>query len=1575
MSDAAATDTADQLRRALSALKEMRLRLEAAEAAASKAREPIAIIGMGCRLPGASNPDELWELVRDGRDAIVETPADRWDHRTIFDEAPDAPGKVATRWGGFLDGIDRFDASFFAISPREAEQMDPQQRLMLEVAWEALEDGGQAVDRLAGTSTGVFIGVHSHSNDYYAVQSTDPTGLDLYSGTGTSHSVISGRLSYLLDLRGPSLAIDTACSSSLVAIHLAVGSLRSGESSLAIAGGVNVMIDPTFTMVASRMRMMSPSGRCRPFDAGADGFVRAEGCATVILKRLSDAIADGDRIHAVIAGSATTQDGRSNGLTAPNGLSQQAVVRAALADANLSPDSVDVIETHGTGTPLGDPIEVEALASVFGAGAAEPSPAIALGALKSNVGHTEGAAGVAALVKTVMSIRAGEVTPVVHYEQPNPHIAIDSGRFAIPTEATPWPSRGERRVAGVSSFGWSGTNAHLVVTEAPEPGANAVDKAADDLGILVLPISADGDDALNELVGAYRDLLVDASPDEAARICATAARRRSHLGHRTAVVGRDAESLIDALDARLNGDAHQGLAHGGAVSSGGSLTFVCAGQGGQWPGMAKDLIENEPVFREVIDRCADAFGPLVDWSLHDVLTGTDGAAGEAIDVVQPALFAIQVALAALWQSRGVVPDSVVGHSMGEVAAAHIAGALSLEDAALVICERSRLLRTISGNGAMAVVELDVSDVADHLVGLEDRLSIAVSNSRTSTVVSGDPDALDSLLLRWEADGVFCRRVKVDVASHSPQVEPLLGPLVEATSGIEVHPVGPSFMSTVTADYVDDGSLDPSYWSSNLRRPVRFADAVDALIADGSLRFAELGPHPTLVSAVDEALRDGERGGAAVACMRRDDDGPLGMLLALASLYVSGQPIDWTCIHPDLPPAELPAYPWQRERYWVEPSKTTGVDAVDAMIHPLTWERSDRPMSPRTDGIDAWLLVTTGDADPTPLAGRLAADGTPCRSASLADLAGSSEAMTDEIDGTEGRLGIVVLSRDHIGADEPAADVAARQIRRIAAITQLAARVDRGGRDTTMWIVTDEANVVVHTDLAAGYADATLWGLGRSLGDELPHLWGGNIDVAGDDPAAAAAAIADELGNEPVDGSVDAEVAVRDGVRFVARLARQMTPPSDPIELTGTVIVTGGFGAVGRRVARWAVEHGARHLVLASRTDLQRDDVAPGSSMASRLELVTELETAGVDVRAMTVDAGDEASLAAFLERVEASDLPPIQAVFHAAAEFGGQLVGEVDDDAVSRQFLAKAVGALAFHRLPDLEHLVLFSSLASVLPAAGQSAYAASNAFLDGLAHHRGATGLPAISINWGFWEGSDQVAAGAATEEAEAQAIKATADALERSRGINGFRSDVGLEAMHRLMRSPHHQAAVAPINWRTLAASHGAGSGHLVSSRIAEEVSDHHTVAAVPVVDQQVAVSTLLETIVEASPGERVDVAEAAIGHIVGGVLRLPGDRLDMTAPFGSLGLDSLMSIELRNALERQLGTKFSATVAWNYPSVRELTAHVLDRIVGSTDPSDSTDSTDDPAHRAATDEIVSNVSELSEDDALAALLGGDR
>ena len=751
--------------------------------------------------------------------------------------------------------------------------MDPQQRLLLEVVFEALEDAGQTVERLAGSATGVFVGVHSHSDDYFTMQAADPLGLDLYSGTGTSHSVLSGRLSYLLDLHGPSIAVDTACSSSLVAVHLAVQSLRAGESSLAVAGGVNAIIEPTFTMVASRMRMMSPTGRCRPFDSGADGFVRAEGCAAVVLKRLRDARRDGDRVLAVIAGSAVNQDGRSNGLTAPNSVSQQAVVRAALADARLTADAIGYVEAHGTGTPLGDPIEVEALTAAFsGTERTGDQAPVALGSVKSNIGHTEGASGVAALVKAVLVVRSGEIPPIVHFRELNPHISLDATRFVIPTELQPWPGGDRRRVAGVSSFGWSGTNAHVIVAadDAPAPAPAVPDAGTP----LLLVLSARSEGALRELAAAYRTLLDAATVATARAVCAQAARRRSHHACRLALAGRTGGELVERLAAFAAGEERRELTTGTARRGG--TVFVYPGQGGQWPGMGRGLLAADAAFAEELSRCAAALQPRLGWSVVDRLRAGDDPGIERIEVVQPLLFAVQVAMTAMWRARGVRPDAVVGHSMGEVAAAYAAGILTLDEAALVICTRSALLQRIAGRGAMGVVALDADAAQREIARVEDRLAIAVTNGPGATVLSGEPAALDRVLGALDARGVFARRVNVDVASHSPQVAELTGELTRTLAGIRPGAATTSFVSTVTGTFVEGGELGAEYWARNLRERVRFDAAVAELLGSGHDRFVEIGPHPVLLGSIDAALAAAGRAGATVATTWREADEELAV---------------------------------------------------------------------------------------------------------------------------------------------------------------------------------------------------------------------------------------------------------------------------------------------------------------------------------------------------------------------------------------------------------------------------------------------------------------------------------------------------------------------------------------------------------------------------------------------------------------------------------------------------------------------------------------------------------------------------
>ncbi|MFB9905678.1 SDR family NAD(P)-dependent oxidoreductase [Allokutzneria oryzae] len=869
MSDQTAT-----ARQALLTIKKLQSRLDAELRAKS---EPIAIVGMGLRLPGgADDPESFWRLLDERTDAVTEVPAARWS----------GTGGAAG-WGGFLSEVDSFDAGFFGISPREAKRLDPQQRLLLEVTWEALERSGIPPEGLTGSRTGVFVGVVV--TDYDKLSTAER---DIYTVTGNGHSFPAGRLSYQLGAQGPSMTVDTACSSSLVAVHLACQSLRTGESTLALAGGVNLMLDPDMTDMLAGSSALSPDGRCRTFDARANGYVRGEGCGVLVLKRLSDAEAAGDPVLAVVRGSAVNSDGRSSGLTAPNVTAQKALLRQALSNARAEPGDIGYVETHGTGTPLGDPIEVEALADVLGAPRTDGSRCV-LGAVKTNIGHLEAAAGVAGVIKAVLAMRRELIPANLHMRTLNPRIDLTGTALTIPTEPVPWTTG---KLAGVSSFGISGTNAHVILAEAPnQPAAPVTD------GPVLLPISARTEPALRALAAAYPDFLAHG----AVEVARTAASRRHHHEHRAVFVADSRDDLAAKIEAFARGDSPSGVVSGRASATRPKVAFVFPGQGSQWAGMGRDLYAEEPVFAEALRRCDAAIRAETGWSVIDRLHDFDG-----VGVIQPVLFALEVALAELWRAYGVEPDVVIGHSMGEVAAAHVAGALSLEDAVKVICRRSRLLERISGQGAMALVELPLDEAETALSAVADRVSVAAVNGPRSTVVSGDPAAVEQVLAELTDAGVFCRRVKVEVASHSPQVDPLTGDLLAELKDIAPVAGTVPLHSTVTGRSGDGADMDAYYWVRNLRAPVLFGPVVQEHLDGGPVVFVELSPHPILLPSIDEVLTEGS---ATVASLRRDR--PV-FREAVAALHVHGYPVTLYTEKGRCVP--LPTYPWQRERYWVDP---------------------------------------------------------------------------------------------------------------------------------------------------------------------------------------------------------------------------------------------------------------------------------------------------------------------------------------------------------------------------------------------------------------------------------------------------------------------------------------------------------------------------------------------------------------------------------------------------------------------------------------------------------------------------------
>ncbi|MCI3275035.1 type I polyketide synthase [Streptomyces cylindrosporus] len=899
---------------------------------------PIAVVGIGCRFPGGHGTAQFWSSLTAGRDAISEVPPERFDVDAYYVPGPHRPGRINTRYGGFLDRIDTFDAGFFGISPKEAAQMDPQQRLLLETTHEAFEDAGIAVDTLAGTRTGVFVG--QLTAEYWDLLNRDGD-LDIYANAGTTRSITSGRLSYVFDLHGPSMTVDTACSSSLTAVHLAVQSLRAGESDIALAGATNLVLEPWPAITFCQADMLAPDGRCKFASPAADGFIRSDGVAAVVLKTLERAEADGDEIYSIILGSAVTSDGQGSGfLLTPSVDGQERALRLAYDDAGVDPATVGYVEAHGTGTPVGDRVELTALNAVLGPGRDTPC---LVGSVKTNIGHTEATAGLAGLIKAALCLKHRLIPASLHAEELTTSVPWDEMPFVVPRELTDWDQdeAAGPRVAGVSSFGISGTNAHIVLAEYVPVDAVTGADGTDDAPVL-LPLSAMGTTALREAAADMAEFLADGGPGRALPlrdIAATAAVRRRHLYSRLTVVGTSHDELAVALRAFAEDEETVGdlRVADDVVDRPVRTVFVFPGQGSQWVGMGRELLATSEVFRAALTECDAAVRAETGWSVLDRIA--DDAPLADIDVVQPMLWAMEVALAALWRSWGVEPDAVIGHSMGEAAAACVAGALSVADAAAVICRRSRLLKQVSGQGAMAYVELTAEEAERELADYADRVSVAVVNAPNSTVIAGDPQALEEILATLKARDVFGQPVKVDVASHSPQMDPLNDPLIEALSDLAPRPGAVTLHSTVLDEVVDGSQLDAHYWALNLREPVRFGAAVGGRLALGRTLFIEMSPHPILVPAVRQCLAAaGADAGLVVPSLRRDEPERATLLDAVATAHLAGVPIDWRRVYGSAADrfVRLPTYPWQGSSHWYRPQDRPV--PVAARRHPLLGPR-------------------------------------------------------------------------------------------------------------------------------------------------------------------------------------------------------------------------------------------------------------------------------------------------------------------------------------------------------------------------------------------------------------------------------------------------------------------------------------------------------------------------------------------------------------------------------------------------------------------------------------------------------------
>lgn len=919
--------------------------------------EPIAIIGIGCRFPGDANSAEaFWHLLVNGVDAITEVPKDRFNIDAFHDPRPGMPGKVVTRYGGFLKGLDKFDASFFDISPREAESLDPQQRLLLEVAWEALEDAGIPLETISGSQAGVFIGIYS--SDYEDRMFADIDSVDSYAATGSALYSAAGRLSYAFNLQGPSMAIATACSSSLVSTHLALNSLRTGESEMALAGGVNLILNPQLYIAYSKGGMLSPDGRSKFGDKNADGFVRGEGCGIVVLKPLSKAQEHGDRIYALIMGSAANNDGRRGHFLAPSPEGQADVMRQAYSDAGIQPSQVHYIEAHGTGTAVGDPVEIETLNQVMGENRSPDRPCL-LGSVKTNFGHLEGASGIAGLIKAALCLHHRQIPPSLHFHEPNPAISWDHSNIRIQKEVISLATGSEPAIIGVNAFGLTGMNAHVILQETS--AMSGVDRNQEFHGndsgrTFLLPLSAHSDRSLSATTQIWQNFLggEDTHTESLFDICYTASTRRTHHKHRLAIIGSSKKEILEQLEKhnRIDSRAAVSLREESEKRETGPV-FVFSGQGPQWFAMGRSLLAEEPVYREMVERCDELLREYASWSLLDELQAEESCSHmDQTGIAQPAIFALQMGLAALWRSWGIEPDGVVGHSIGEVAAACVAGVLNIEEAVRVVYHRGRLLQRATGQGKMAAVEMSLEETEQIISRYEGRLSVGAVNSPTSMTLSGEREPLEEVLASLEGRNVFCRMLKVNYAFHSPQIEPYQEEMSLSVEGICPKPPKIPIISTVTGKAAVERDYGADYWAENIRRPVQFSSAMDELIREGNRTFLEIGPHPVLAVSISQCLEHGGHEGHVLASLRRGQEERGTMLEALGALYVERRPVEWKGVYPQggrcVP---LPTYPWQKKPYWISkigkgyqrggmPSQSL---LPDATRHPLLGRRIFSPL--------------------------------------------------------------------------------------------------------------------------------------------------------------------------------------------------------------------------------------------------------------------------------------------------------------------------------------------------------------------------------------------------------------------------------------------------------------------------------------------------------------------------------------------------------------------------------------------------------------------------------------------------------
>ena len=1526
----------------------------AQQAVESPAR--FAIVGYAARFPGAPDADRYWDVLRDGRDAVSEVPADRWNADEFFDPEPGTPGKVVTRRAGFVEDVTGFDAPFFGMSTREVRLMDPQHRLLLETAWRAVEHSGTAPTSLANSNTGVFVGLATH--DYLGMASDELTypEIEAYMAIGTSNAAAAGRISYRLGLQGPSVAVDTACSSSLVAIHQACQALRLGECDLALAGGANVLLTPATMITFSHAHMLAPDGKCKTFDAAADGYVRGEGCGVIVIKRLDDAIRDGDRIRAVIRGSAINQDGASGGLTVPNGIAQQRVIADALNRAGLAPGDVSYLEAHGTGTSLGDPIEAQAAGAAYGAGR-EPERPLLIGSAKTNIGHLEAAAGIAGVIKVVLSLENETLPKHLHFENPSPHIPWDRLPVEIVKETTPWERNGRPRIAGVSSFGFAGTNAHVILEEAPEQAVTAPEPP-NPKRYGIVPLSAHTPAALVQLADRYRTWLGEHPDTTLADLCFTAGTARAHLAHRAALVINSKDTAVELLDALADDRPAPGLIRGEAHDTP-KTAWLFTGQGSQYPGMARELYDTEPVFTETLDRCAAAVS--LEKPLLDVIFDMDDEQGTLNNTAyaQPALFAIEMGLAQLWQSWGFQPDVVLGHSVGQYSAACVAGVFSLEDGMRLMAERGRLFGSLPAGGRM-VAAFAAAERVEALTDEFPTLSVAAYNG-ANTVLSGPAADLEQAVARLTADGVRCDWLETSHAFHSALLDPILDEFEEFANQFTYQTPQRILIDNRTGAAVGRSvKIDGAYWRRHARQPVEFVKSVHTLSDMNCKVLVEIGPRPVLTAAALAAWPDPATAPRVITSLRRNTTDHRQIIEAVADAYVLGHQPDFGAFGPQRAhKLDLPTYPFERRQYWYrdnreEPNQQqhlggprtqavrlledgriaelaalldgagTDQQTLDVLTrlaaqhnqqrsnqsiindrYEFRWDKALTPVSGSSPTEDiSWLLVGENSPELVPLLEALGDQRhrflpLPVSDADEAQLAETLRAIA--ADGSPLRI-LHVAALDSPGTSSAQTLLrmqhqvlgGTRRLFRAAAVAELRAPI---------WLISRGAQRVTDSDVIAPEQSA-LWGFGRAAALELPQLWGGLADLA-EGSAQEWSTIVNRTAQAPAASTREDQIAVRGQTVYLPRLVRRDDLPTGaPLTLRAdaTYLVTGGLGAIGLEIAAHLAAHGAKHLVLTSRR-------APSDTAAQRIDALRQQH--GCDIRIVTADVADAHDVARLLTELR-TNAAPLAGIVHAAGENSTTPMNNLDDAEVDRVFAGKVWGAWNLSEATAGDNLDFFlstSSIAAVWGGFGQTAYSAANAFLDGLAWQLRERGTAAVSVNFGPWS------TGMADAESRAR--------LEQ-RGIRTLSPTDALAGLTDVVTAAAPNGVVARVDWARFLPLYQQAGRRAFLAELEREVPTTATTTAS-------GKTQLVERLSNAPVGQRKKLLTDYLRDSVAEVTRVDPSEIREDAGFFDLGMDSLMAVELRRRMEQGVGAEIPVTLVMDHPRISDVADYLLGDVLG--------------------------------------------